>query len=118
MSMNSQYQEIWIETSDGPAMCALINNEVGWLMYLRHKGDSGFSSRNSKYQGSLDAVIEYVLSNGQKDAYPASWALPVGEVKRALEYFRQTSSPPPFVLWCNESDDGMTLPYEAEYNHN
>ena len=27
------------------------------------------------YQGKADAMLEYRLSNGQHDVYPASWAL-------------------------------------------
>jgi immunity protein Imm1 of predicted polymorphic toxin system len=88
----------------GPRLCALMNTNLGWLMYLRHDdGETGFSSRNSTF-GESDAmlsglvfdglvggehvpVIAYRLSNGQGDEYPASWALPEPDVMRALEYF-------------------------------
>jgi hypothetical protein len=80
-------------------MCALINGDRGWLMYLREEGDSGFSSRNPKYDGPSDAEIEYELSHGQHDFYPASWALPIAEVRRALAYFEQRQRQPPFVVW-------------------
>jgi|SRR5215467_10954765 len=68
-------------------------------MYLRHDdGDTGFRSHNpafegadpasgrfafvSRFDGELVAVIEYRLSNGQEDQYPASWALPEQEIMR------------------------------------
>jgi|SRR6266700_2936453 len=102
----SKCQEVWVNRKDGQAMCALINGELGWLMYLRHEGDAGFSSRNSTYQGSPDVVRGYFLANGQYDEYPLSWALPVKEVRRALVYFETEGKPPPWVAWHNDSRDG------------
>lgn len=109
-----QYQEIWAETPDGQAMCALINGDRGWLMYLRENGDAGFSSRNPRFAGPADAVIAYVLANGQRDEYPASWAIPKADVLRALEFLRIQRKPPPFVLWHNDSGDGVEIAYEPD----
>lgn len=78
---------------------ALINGERGWLMYLGEPGDSGYSSRNPAHDGPAEATIEYYLSNGQRDEYPASWAVPVEDIHRALEYFRRTGERAPFVAW-------------------
>jgi hypothetical protein len=97
--MHSPYEEVWVDSPDGQSLCALINGDRGWLMYLREEGDSGFSSRNPDYTGPANAQIEYELSNGQHDFYPASWALPIAEVRRALEYFAQEHRQPPFVVW-------------------
>ena len=56
-----RFTEAWITTSDGQAMCALTNEGLGWLMYLRGEGDAGFSSRNPDYYAgpTPDAEIEY-----------------------------------------------------------
>jgi hypothetical protein len=100
---------------------ALLNTNVGWLMYLRHdQGDSGFSSRNPMFDES-DAtlsglafdgrfgrdrvpVITYRLSNGQKDDFPASWALPEPDIMRALEYFvEHDGRRSPFVRWHDDA---------------
>ena len=97
--MESPFKDIWIESPDGQSLCALINAELGWLIYLREEGDSGFSSRNPAYDGPPDAQVEYRLNNGQYDQYPASWALPISEVRRALEYFEREHRKPPFVDW-------------------
>ena len=105
----SRYREIWEKSPDGQSLCALTNGEVGWLMYLRKSGDAGFSSRNPDYSGPENATIEYFLSNGQRDEFPASWALPILEILRALEYFRENNRPPPFVTWYNDSGDGWTI---------
>jgi hypothetical protein len=82
-------------------LAALLNRDIGWLMYLRHdEGDAGFSSRNPAFGGSDSAMIEYQLSNGQHDEYPASWALPAKEIMRALEHFiEHQGDRAPFVCW-------------------
>lgn len=102
----NNHQEIWINAEDGSSMCALINGDVGWLMYLRHSGDTGFSSRNPNYTGDPSSEIDYILSNGQQDWYPAAWALPVEKVREALEYFRAKNKAPPFIHWHDDSNQG------------
>jgi len=97
--VDSAFEEIWLQSPDGQALCALINGHRGWLMYLREEGDSGFSSRDPSYTGDPEATIEYRLSNGQHDRYPASWSLPVAEVRLALEYFTTEHRRPPFIAW-------------------
>jgi len=109
MSESGPYDEIWVQSPDGQAMCALINGDCGWLMYLRANGDPGFSSRNPNYDGPPDAEIDYELSNGQGDCYPASWALPLSEVRRALEFFEREHRPPGFIVWYNDSGDGAVI---------
>jgi hypothetical protein len=117
-----EFREISIDIEEGgPALFALLNRSIGWLMYLRHYGDVGFSSRNpafdasaaaqsnpasiSRWGGVLVPVIEYRMSNGQLDQYPASWALPEKEVMCALEYFvEHQGARAPFVVW---HDDGQ-----------
>jgi hypothetical protein len=96
---DSKFEEIWIEAPDGSAICALINGDVGWLMFLREPGDAGCSSRNPRYAGQPEATIEYRLDNGQHDEYPAAWALPEPEIRRALDHFSRTHEKPPFILW-------------------
>jgi hypothetical protein len=105
----TKFEEVWVHTPGGQMLCALINGDLGWLMYLRGEGDAGFSSRNPSYSGSPNAQIEYFLSNGQRDEYPASWALPIAEVRRALDYFQREQEPPPFITWHNDSGDGVVI---------
>ena len=107
----SQYREVWLESPDGQSLCALINAGRGWLIYLRENGDAGFSSRNPNYSGPGDATIEYRLSNGQRDKYPASWALPITEIQRALNFFEKEHKLPPFIHWHNDSGDGVVFEY-------
>jgi Immunity protein Imm1 len=106
----SRCREIWIEAPNGRILSALINGDIGWLMYLRGDGDAGFSSRNPDYAGPPEAMVEYRLDNGQVDPYPRAWAYPVDVVERALEQFRQTGEPPTFIAWHNDSGDGESIP--------
>lgn len=107
---DDKFREIWVEAPEGQSLCALINGDVGWLMYLRKSGDAGFSSRNPDYDGDPEATVEYRLSNGQRDEYPRLWALPVSTVERAMEFFRAKHAPPPFITWHNDSGDGTDIP--------
>jgi len=123
---SQQFREIWVSVDPGgPRLCALMNTNLGWLMYLRHDdGDTGFSSRNPTFDksdamlsglvfdglvgGEHVPVIAYRLSNGQGDEYPASWALPEPDVMRALEYFVEHEGRRPlFVQW---HDDAVAEP--------
>ena len=103
------YEEIWIETGDGQSMCALVRGDLGWLMYIRFDGDGGFSSRNPQYDGPPDAMLDYFLSNGQRDEYPVAWAFPIEQVRAALEFFQRERKPPPFISWHNDSGDGAVI---------
>ena len=107
--MKPGFDEIWVQAKDGQSLCALINGDMGWLMYLREPGDAGFSSRNPDYAGPADAMLEYYLSNGQRDVYPLSWALPIDVVRRAIECFEREEKPPLFIMWNNDSEDGTVI---------
>lgn len=95
----AQFREIWINSGESPALCALLNGEIGWLMYRQVLGDSSFSSRNPNYDGPTDAVTDYRLSNNQMDQYPTSWALPKAEVYAALAHFFEHQERSPSVQW-------------------
>lgn len=92
------FQEIW-EYVGPKSLCALINGDRGWLMYLEEDGDSGFSSRNPEYDGPPDAMIPYEITNGQGDEFPASWTYPLDDIHRALDYFRRSGERAPFISW-------------------
>jgi hypothetical protein len=98
-SAHLQFREVWLNVNGGPALCALLNKNIGWLMYLREAGDAGFSSRNPAYPGSDSDVVQYQLSNGQVDEYPASWALSEAEILDALTYFFAHRSRPTSMVW-------------------
>jgi hypothetical protein len=118
-----KFREISLHVElQGLSLIALLNGNIGWLMYLRHSdGDAGYSSRNpsftsvgdapdtrifeGRFDGEVVPLIEYQLSNGQVDEYPASWALPEPEIVHALEYFVEYSGGrPPFIHWHDDSE--------------
>jgi Immunity protein Imm1 len=100
----TQFSEVWLQHADGwPAIGALINGEAAWLTYVRHEGDAGFSTRNPQYAGPAKAQIEYYLSNGQRDEYPASWNISVTEALRALEHFLEEETMAPWLSWQDDS---------------
>lgn len=68
-------------------------------MYLRHEGDSGFSTQNPDYAGPKDAVMEFCLSNGQPDEYAASRNITAAAAMRALEFFFANAAMAPWLLW-------------------
>lgn len=96
-----------------PSMCALVNGNRGWLMYLRYEGDAGFSSRDPAYLGGESKTIDYLLSNGQGDEYPASWAIPLEKIVAALEWFATNKHSPAWVTWFNDSGDGNSSPNQS-----
>ena len=96
-----QFKEIWIEGSEGSRMCALINNDIGWLMYLRHDGDAGYSTRNPEIESKEE--IEFVLDNGQRDLYPRNWTYPISKLKLALLSFLANNQLPSQVSWHDDS---------------
>jgi hypothetical protein len=98
-----EFREIWLNVPDFPTLSALVNRAGGWLIYMRHAGDAGLSSRNVNFGGNPDELAKYQLSNGQVDDYPASWGFPEADVFEALAYFLEHGSRPPFVAWHDDS---------------
>lgn len=95
----SDYAELWLNRVDGAALCVLVNREQAWLMFSRAEGDAGFSSRNPDYAGLLDAKVEFFLSNGQRDEYPAQWCIATVEALQAMRYFFEQGEKSPLVAW-------------------
>ena len=63
ISSPGQFKENWIQGDEDQSSCALVNNDLGWLMYLRHEGDSGLSTRNPSIKS--EEQIEFSLNSGQ-----------------------------------------------------
>lgn len=92
--------ELWLKEPKGPAVCMLRNGVNAWLMYLRHEGDSGFTSLGDAQRSD---AVNYRLSNGQTDEYPAAWCVPVEQCYKALAYFFVNSGLRPEWLAWRES---------------
>lgn len=90
--------DLWVER-EGSALAVLANGERAWVMFLRHAGDPGFSSRDPAYAGPEDVIMAFRLANGQVDEYPLGWTVPRYEALRAARHFLLTGERPPDVVW-------------------
>ncbi len=97
-----QWADVWLSMeADGPVLCMLKSDDRAFLLWMRERGDPGFSSRG---RGRRNAPPQrFRLSNGQVDAYPAEWTIPFDEGRRAMEHFCVDGTRAPFVKW---HDDG------------
>jgi hypothetical protein len=91
--------QIWVTASHGGTLSAFFVDAQAWLMYLRHEGDSGFSSRNPAYDGPPAAVRSFTLENGQVDEFPSSWFYPEAIVAAALREFATHGTRPEVIEW-------------------
>src|SRR5262249_46706721 len=92
--------------AQGPALAMLGNGARAGLRDLRAAGATGFSSRNPPYSGPPDALMEFVLENGQVDDYPMAWTLPVEQTIAACEYFVATQGDrSPEIVWHDDAID-------------
>jgi hypothetical protein len=112
----TSFRKSWNRSTDGllpkygcslrrrrPTICALVNADAAWLMYLRFDGDAGISTRNPDYSGAPNAVIEYRLTNGQRDEYPAGWDITTAGALRALTPFFEKKEMAPWLVWHQSS---------------
>jgi hypothetical protein len=85
------------------ALTMLTHDVRALLVYFRYSGDPGFTSRDPTYSGSKDAMLDFRLSNGQIDEYPAYWTVPIENALRALEYAFVHRARAPWVSWNDET---------------
>jgi hypothetical protein len=110
--LGAAFAEICVNHIGGRSLTVLVNGTNAWLMCLRYDGDAGFSSRNPDYAGEVNATTEYLLSNGQMDEYPTSWAYPTPRVLDVVAAFARHEHMPAWVEWHNDSGDGAKSPDE------
>ena len=101
-SCKSQFNEIWLSRNDEKALSILNNYDNAWIMYLRFNGDAGFRSSNPDYKGEEDKKLEFLLSNGQRDMYPASWIISFKKALKTLDYFLESGDKAPWITWHEE----------------
>ena len=106
LDAKSKYKHFVVTLNDGQSITALINADVGWLMYLREPGDVGFSTRNPEF-ADAEGMLEFVLDNGQGDEYPAFYTYDIADIRTALHEFIDKKWLPSNVLWHDDrvSDD-------------
>lgn len=97
-----QLLELVTGDADGEHTVTLINGELGWMMHVALDDEATWHSVNPDYDGPADAQIEYLVDGYHLDRYPAAWALPVSEIKRALEHFLAHGERAPWVRWVED----------------
>jgi len=105
-----RYIDISIDHNSFPSILTLINDEYGWMLFFRYDGDAGFHTINKNYDGNDFDVLEYYLSNGQLDEYPAKYALNRRTIVNCLKEFIVTGKAPEYIDWINDSSDGSKSP--------
>lgn len=95
--------EIWASEGNGSSLCALLNRQCGWLMFLRYEGDAGFSSRKPLREETDGREEAFVLQNGQVDTYPSSWTIDRKIVFDALLEFVASGQRPSKVDWHDDT---------------
>jgi hypothetical protein len=75
----------------------LRNGANAWLMYLRHEGDSGFTSVGDPTRVGIE---RYELVNGQADEYPLAWCIDLQQCFNAISYFWvNAGEKPAWIQW-------------------
>lgn len=95
-------RDLWFENEEGKILNAFVNGDRAWLMYRRDDADASFSSRDPDSVGPKEALLPYILGNGQQDEYPVSWTIAIDEAMRAVVYFFRTGEKAPWVIWHDD----------------
>ncbi len=90
------------EHDDGMILTGAVYSNGAFLLYQQDDNDAGFTSRNPDYRGPEDAVLPFILDNGQRDEIPTLWVIPFQEAIHAVEYFFQTGEKAPWVCWHDD----------------
>lgn len=99
----TQFAEIWLQHETGQWLGVLINRNRAMLIYGRFEGDPGFSSRSSPEENESEELVEFILSNGQRDEYRASWTVSTELALRGIVYLFTHGQPVPWITWHDDS---------------
>lgn len=94
--------ELRIHEVDGPSLCLLKSDDRALLTFLSNDEDPGQTSRDGGTSASPADLVEFTLSNGQIDQYPASWTVDYAVARRVVEYFWFRREPAPFIAWHHD----------------
>jgi hypothetical protein len=102
------FAEIWLSVNGGAAMALLKSGERALCLFVRHHGDSGFTSRSPPREKiSEGGDVEFRLGksdNGEKTKFPRDWTVPLFVALRAADEFLRTGEKPPQILWHDDAE--------------
>jgi len=104
---DESFLEIWVNY-ERRSLCAMINDDRGWLMFLRFHGDAGFHTENPELAGQ-DALLTFELSNGQTDELPKYFTYERSTILEGVKFFLSSGHPPKNVYWVNDANDGEAI---------
>jgi hypothetical protein len=87
----------------GSFISALINRDRALVIFGRHAGDPGLSSRSRDIPSDQAQALEFYLSNGQRDEYPSMWTIPTSEALTAFDYAFIHQQAAPWITWHDDA---------------
>lgn len=100
---NDGHSELWLTLPDGSFISALINRDRALVIFGRHDGDPGLSSRSRDTSPDQAQELEFSLSNGQRDEYPLSWTIPIRDALAAFDYAFVHQEAAPWITWHDDA---------------
>ncbi len=96
----SQYLEVWV-TRDGESMCMLANGDRAWLMYLKNIDEECFTTRSDDIVDQNE-YLDFRLSNGQADEYPAYWTVKLAHATNGIAHFFDQGGRTTSLTWHDD----------------
>ncbi len=102
--------EVWLEDSESGSL--LSNGREAFLLHLPDvEGEHpGWTTRAARIEGPKETVSGFVLSNGQVNAFPSSWLVPLAEGVDAFAHFYRHGERAPWLTWHDDSKERPTPP--------
>ncbi|MFI5571947.1 hypothetical protein ACIA6T_32360 [Streptomyces sp. NPDC051740] len=94
--IDSGQLETWLTSSSGRLLVFVTNTGRAMVRLLEEEGDPGEHAVDPGARGSSDG---FVLSNGQKDAYPDEDTVPIREAFGLVEHIVGTGTWPADARW-------------------
>ena len=93
-----EFAEVWLTVDGGPGFALLKSGDRALCLFVRSIGDAGFTSRQCRGERRR-GELEFRLTGGKVDHYPASWSVPFFRALRAADQFLRTGERPGFLRW-------------------
>jgi hypothetical protein len=100
-----EFAEVWLSVNGGASMALLKSGERALCFFVRHHGDSGFTSRRpaSEAKRGTRAELEFRIGRGESCRFPEEWTVPLFVALRAADEFLRTGERPPQIPWHDDA---------------
>jgi hypothetical protein len=100
--LTHQYAEIWLRVGNTLALAMFVNGTSAWLMFLLNQDEECYHTSNPEFEGDAASTIDYYLSNGQHDIYPAAWAIGTDAAMLGMKHFFGTGRRSSGLSWVRD----------------